>query len=196
MQGYFSLEFTGAKEHTNQLVEYLLAKKDEDGLHSFLFSCLGKDWDYEEKKEDEITSVYVDMSNVGGSGNVSGLDVEEIVSELCEAVPALSLSGEFHLLDSSDQQIYTSEAGSSTYTEDWAQVCSSCSEAFLKGKVAYQDDEGSLICENCYHDELAESISEENEDEDFDQLLALSIEELEQRWPECAEELGYERITI
>ena len=193
MQGYFSLNFHGTRRQTDKLVYYLANKKDEDQLHSFLFCCLGKDLDYAKKEEDEATWICVDMSNVGGSGNVSWFDMEEIVSELCEAVPELSMSGQYRLVDASSQQNYTSEEGSSSYREEWVNICSMCSHEFADGETIYEDEEGTSLCQDCYRNELIELITAEDET-DYEDLMDLTLEELETKWPECTAALGCERM--
>ena len=119
MQGYFTFEFRGAKAQTYELIDYLTSRKEEDDLHGFLFYCMRKAWDYDEKGDNEETSVEVSMSNVGGSGNIRGLDIESIVNELCSAVPALSMNGYFELLDANSRQNFTSIAGSDSYEEEY-----------------------------------------------------------------------------
>ena len=118
MQGYFALFFEGIKEDTDKLINYLTEMKEEDDLHLFLFKCLAKDEDYDNKENNEKTSIDIDMSNIGGSGNIADLDIEQVVAELCEAVPELTLNGEYKLLDASNRQIFESEAGNSSFVED------------------------------------------------------------------------------
>ena len=187
MQGYFKFDFFGTKDETDKLVHYLEERKETDSLHSFLYSCLGKSSDYDKCGMADDVSISVDMSNVGGSGNVRGLDIESIVAELCEAVPALSMDGYFHLLDAPSKQKFVSEAGSSDYQEEWTSVCTCCGKEFSEDEEIYYSEDDEAMCEDCYREQMIEMISDET-GEEYEDLAQLSTVELEEKASELEEE--------
>ena len=186
MQGYFTFEFRGAKAQTYELIDYLTSRKEEDDLHGFLFYCMRKAWDYDEKGDNEETSVEVSMSNVGGSGNIRGLDIESIVNELCSAVPSLSMNGYFELLDANSRQNFTSIAGSDSYEEEYVDDmrCLYCQQSIdPESPDVYVDDDGDTYCNvDCYKNYLIEGILDEDEEADEEELQQLSIDELKERF--------------
>ncbi len=189
MQGYFELIFRGTKNQLYELINYVTSKKNEDNLHDFLFWCVGKPGDFDELTDDEKTSVEISMSNVGGSGNISGLDIEGIVRELCSAVPALSMWGYEKTLDADFRQEYTSIAGSEKYKMEFVAeyYCAYCySEIDSEDpQEIYSDRFEAHFCnEECYKSFLIERITDEDENANEEELQQMDIEALEKRYDE------------